>query len=86
MKAKEDNDLQLQSGDVILDVGGKEVERPSDVMRALRDWEPGASIQINIMRDRKDETLEVVLEERMLGFNFTPMSDDFHFEFKSKED
>jgi membrane-associated protease RseP (regulator of RpoE activity) len=85
LKAKEDNDLQLQSGDVILEVGGKEVDKPSDVMRALRDWEPGATIQINIMRDRKDKNLDILLEERMLGFDFAPLTDDLFFEFKTKE-
>lgn len=85
LKARDDNDLQLQSGDVILDVGGKEVIKPSDVMRALRDWEPGATIQINIKRDRKDKTLDILLEDKMLGFDFTPLSDELQFQYHTED-
>ncbi len=86
LKAREDNDLQLQSGDVILEVGGKAVDKPSDVMRALRDWEPGAAIEIDVKRNRKNQTLEIVLPERSFGFNFVPSSDDVHLKIHTSKD
>ena len=63
LKAKDDNELQLRSGDVITAIGDQPVNTPADVMRALREWEPGASIEIRIKRERRDRTLEVVLPE-----------------------
>jgi C-terminal processing protease CtpA/Prc len=86
LKAKDDNNLQLQSGDVILQVGGKMVDKPSDVMRALREWEPGTNIEIDIKRERKEKTLDVVLPEKMLGFDFVPFTDDLHINIHTSED
>jgi len=86
LKAKVDNDLQLESGDVILQVGDKEVEKPSDVMRALREWEPGASIAIEIKRNRKDLTLDVVIPERRPGFEFAPKADNVHIRIHTTND
>lgn len=85
LSALEDNDLQLQSGDVLLQVGERDVNRPSDVIRALRDWEPGASIELKIKRNRRSKTLEVVLPERSVGFNFAPLSDDHHIHVVTDE-
>lgn len=85
LSALEDNDLQLQSGDVVLQVGDRAVNRPSDVIRALRDWEPGSSIELQIKRNRRDKTLDVVLPERSVGFNFAPLSDDHHIHVVTDE-
>jgi S1-C subfamily serine protease len=46
---------------VITAIGDQPVNTPADVMRALREWEPGASIEIRIKRERRDKTLDVVL-------------------------
>ena len=86
LKAQEDNDLELESGDVILLVGGKEVDKPSDVMRALRDWEPGESFEIEVKRDRKDRTLDITLPERTHNFNFAPSSEDIHIRVHTSKD
>ena len=79
LKARDDNHLQLKSGDVILQVGDKPVDKPSDVMRAFRDWDPGANIEIEIKRNRKNKTLDVVIPEKMLGFGLVPGLEDLHF-------
>ncbi len=86
LKAREGNDLQLESGDVILQVGDREVSKPSDVMRALREWESGASIEIEIKRQRKDRTLEVVLPESRMGFGFAPEADNVHIRIHTTND
>jgi len=77
LEARDDNHLQLQAGDVILAVGDKEVKRPSDLIRALREWEPGSGIELHIMRQRSDRTLEVIRPERSVGFESAPFADEF---------
>jgi predicted metalloprotease with PDZ domain len=87
LKAKDDNDLQLQSGDVILSVGGTDVDNPSDVMRALREVEPGSNLQIGIMRDRKKRSIDIVVPERKAQLGFAPKSDlQYFYHFKTEED
>ena len=76
LSAREGNDLQLNAGDVLLKVGDRSVNKPGDVVRALRDWEPGSSIELEIKRDRRDRKLDVVLPERTVGFNFAPGVED----------
>jgi len=70
LRARADNALQLETGDVILSVGGESVNRPGDVVRALRDADAGDTIDIEIKRQRRDETLSVVIPEARLGLRF----------------
>jgi C-terminal processing protease CtpA/Prc len=72
LSATEDNALQLHSGDVVLTVAGKPVEKPADLMRELRALEPGATLEMEIMRKRKSRTLEIVVPERTSDFGFAP--------------
>lgn len=70
LKAKADNELQLESGDVILQVGDTEVNSPAEFMRALRSFESGDEVEIDIKRKRKNKTLKATMpESRMSYFN-----------------
>jgi C-terminal processing protease CtpA/Prc len=71
LKAKTDNDLQLETGDVILQVGNTEVNSPAEFMRALRDFHSGDKFKMDIKRKRKNRTLTTVMPERRTSF-FTP--------------
>lgn len=61
LQAKADNDLQLISGDVILQVGDTEVNSPAEFMRALREFESGQELSIGIKRERKNKTLDTIM-------------------------
>ena len=67
IQAREDNAYGLESGDVIRAIGDTEVNSPGDLLRAMRDAEPGSEIELNIKRDRKDRTLKAKVPENHLG-------------------
>ncbi len=68
VRADEDNVYGLESGDVIERVAGTDVESPADLLRALRDVEPGNEVELTIRRDERERTLKAVVPERRLGF------------------
>jgi len=68
LQARKGNDLLLQAGDVVLDVHGTQVNSPADFMRALRKFEPGDELLIDIKRKRKSKTLKPVIEDSQALF------------------
>ncbi len=68
LKARADNELQLESGDVILQVGDTEVNSPAEFMRALRGFESGDEVEIDIKRNRKNKTLKTIMPESRMSF------------------
>jgi len=77
LKAKTDNDLQLESGDVILQVGDTEVNSPAEFMRALRSFESGDELVMNIKRNRKNRTLKATMPDDRTSF-FLPADVESH--------
>ncbi len=67
LEARDDNAYLLESGDVILEVDGRPVNDPTDLLRALREIEPGSRIEIAIKRHGDDQTLSVTMPENRLG-------------------
>ena len=67
LRAAADNAYGLHAGDVILAVGGEEVDTPSELLRALRRAEPGQDVQLEIKRERRTRTLDVTMPENRLG-------------------
>ncbi len=56
-RAPEDAGFGLQDGDVILAIGGREPQSGSHAMRILRSYQPGESVELKILRDRRTQTL-----------------------------
>ena len=67
LEAQEGNAYQLVSGDVILDVDGRPVNDPTDLLRALREIEPGSQLELAIKRHGDDKTLSATMPENRLG-------------------
>ncbi len=56
-----DNPLTLEAGDVILAIGDREPQSPTQAARILRSYEPGDKVTIRIMRQRRAQTVEVTM-------------------------
>lgn len=81
LNAPKDSALQLQDGDVITSIGGRDPGSPSHAMRILRSYGPGESVKIDIMRLHKSVTLNVRLPKARdyshssSAFNWVPGAD-----------
>ena len=51
----------IQPGDVIVSFGGDDVHELGDLLTALRSSAPGDHVELGVLRDGKDETIEVEL-------------------------
>ena len=58
----------LKAGDVITTFKGQAVSSSDDVLRELREAEPGTSIEIRIVRDHKELTVSAKIPERARPF------------------
>jgi len=66
-RAPSDDALGLQDGDVIVAIGGREPQNGSHAMRILRSYQPGESVEIRVLRDRKSQTLKATVPEDESG-------------------
>jgi S1-C subfamily serine protease len=64
----DDEVLDLRSGDVIVSIDGREPRSQSQLMRILRSYEDGETMEISIMRQREPMTVEVTVPERDSDF------------------
>jgi S1-C subfamily serine protease len=64
ISAPKDTALGLKGGDVVLRVDGRAPSSPSHLLRILRSYEAGESFKLDIMRDRKKETVTARIGER----------------------
>ncbi len=70
VRADDDNELALQSGDVILEIDGQSVDSPADVMRALRNHDDKQEIQVTVMRDGQQESYDITPPDRQIGYRY----------------
>jgi S1-C subfamily serine protease len=57
ISAPKDSALGLRGGDVVLEVDGRAPSSPSHLLRILRSYETGETFKLDIMRNRKRETV-----------------------------
>ena len=75
---EEDESLDLQSGDVILSIGDREVRRPEHALRILRSYEPKEELTVQIIRRGQSQTLTGTVPDSPIDF-------DFRWDFKVKD-
>ncbi len=56
-------DAGVRVGDIITALEDRSVEDSGDLLGALRDYQPGDTVQLTIIRDGNEQTLEVTLDE-----------------------
>ncbi len=61
VSAPKDSSLKLQAGDVILSIGGRRPDTPSQAFRILRSYDPGEKVALEVMRDHKRMTLHITV-------------------------
>jgi S1-C subfamily serine protease len=54
----------LKAGDVITAVNGRSIMSPQDVVNEVRDVKSGGTVDLRVMRDRKELTLKATFPER----------------------
>lgn len=56
-------DSGLQAGDIILEVNGQEVDRSTTLLRLIGETSPGEKVELSILRNDKQEIIEVEVAE-----------------------
>lgn len=64
VSAPQDSALGLRGGDVVQRVDGREPSSPSHLLRILRSYEPGETFRMDIMRNRRTETVTARIGKR----------------------
>jgi hypothetical protein len=57
ISAPKDSELGLKGGDVVVGVDGRKPSSPAHLMRILRSYEKGESFKLDILRNRKRDTV-----------------------------
>ncbi len=60
-------DAKLKPGDVILKIGDEEPSTPKEAVRLLRSYEPGQSIQVELLRQKKKQTVALQIPKADSG-------------------
>jgi len=67
VRAPEDEALELEDGDVIQSIGGREPRSVSHAVRILASYQPGETLELEIMRDKRSRTLEIEIPDNRQG-------------------
>ncbi len=64
VRAPDNDDLQLQDGDVIREIDGRTPTSVSHAMRILGSYESGETVKIEIMRDKRKKTISIEMPDK----------------------
>lgn len=64
VRGPDTDDLDIRSGDVILEIDSRPVKSPSHAIRIMRSYEPDEIMSIRIMRHKAERTLEISTPDR----------------------
>jgi hypothetical protein len=67
---EKDEALGIQSGDVILRIGEREVTSPEHAMRILRSYDPDETLSVDIIRRGHSQTLTGTVPESSFRFHY----------------
>jgi C-terminal processing protease CtpA/Prc len=63
VRVPQESKLQIEEGDVLLDIDGRKPSSPSHAMRILGSYQPGEKINLGILRDHKRLNVETAAPE-----------------------
>ena len=70
VSAPEAGALQLEDGDVIRKIGGREPKSVRHALQILGSYQPGESLEIEILREKKKRTLDVEIPDERSSMMF----------------
>ena len=70
ISAPKSNAFQLQEGDVILSIDGREPNSVNHCMRILSSYQPGEKLVLSIMRDKRRDSIEVEIPDDRTSMRF----------------
>jgi len=74
VSAPASNAFQLQDGDVIQSIDGRMPKTVDHCMRILSSYQPGESLELTVMRDKRRETLRVTVPDTRTGRLVAPVA------------
>jgi C-terminal processing protease CtpA/Prc len=77
VRAPDDESLKLQDGDVIQSIDGRQPKSVSHAMRILGSYQSGEELELQIMRDKKRQTLKIEMPDNRSSWvpNMAPRTD-----------
>jgi S1-C subfamily serine protease len=68
VRAPDDESLKLRDGDVIQRIDGREPTSVTHAMRILGSYQSGETLEIEIMRDKKRQTVSVEMPDNRQSY------------------
>jgi len=68
VRAPDNEDLKLEDGDVIQNIDGREPKSVSHAMRILGSYQSGEELELQIMRDKRKQTLKIEMPDNRSSF------------------